>query len=660
MGRRARGLGTGALRRSKATASALAAAFVVSALAAVVSAHSQIQIASCAGSNNIIGQGQGLALTASVDSTIVTIGGAEVYFVPGDALPPDHDTGGWGTPMLADDGAWGGESAEVATLLKDTSAMAMGSHQAWMHAQSESPGVWSDWCVWAFLVVDPTIDTTGPAITATWFLPDNVVDQPGEVVTLMATADDTADPGTHWVNGVEYWVTSCGVGLPGAPLSILNPGGEVTDASALVDTTLYVDGVYTFYVAARDSVGNWGPCTKPTGSVDLIIARLGDPAGPDPYEAAVTPSVKGGGAGTVNITATLDDRYHGASNITAAEFFADPLPDGTPNPGPYAPGSGAAMAAADGAFDRYVEDVTVTVDVSAWAMGSYRVYLHGRDEAGRWGPLLNATFTLTIASPVLPRVQLAGTDVLLSWDPPPTGNPDHYNVYVADSVDQLPPASGALRVVVPGTVTSWGHAGAAADGLNHFYLVRSADPLDAEDPNGEALGKFVIPLVPGVNEVSVPLILVDKTVPGVLAPITGLYESVMALSASGWQWYNVSGSPTLPGITHTLGLRILMRAPASLPVVGRVPGDTAVPLRAGWNFVGLPRLMDWAMPTALQSVAGLYRSVLAYDPTDPFDPWKQYAAGALSPEFRDLTVLRPGMALWINTQGSGTWSVLGA
>ena len=52
------------------------------------------------------------------------------------------------------------------------------------------------------------------------------------------------------------------------------------------------------------------------------------------------------------------------------------------------------LAPADDAFDSPVETVVAELDSSALAPGRHTLYLRGQDNAGNWGPVSAAFFTV--------------------------------------------------------------------------------------------------------------------------------------------------------------------------------------------------------------------------------------------------------------------------
>ena len=138
------------------------------------------------------------------------------------------------------------------------------------------------------------------------------------------------------------------------------------------------------------------------------------------------------------------------------------------------------------------------------------------------------------------------------------------------------------------------------------------------------------PLVPGWNLVSIPETPTDTAPAAVLASIAGSYDLVYAYRACDgtdpWKLYdpNAPVAGDLAAIDNTVGLWIHMTAADTLTVSGIVPASTAIQLCPGWNLIGYP----WAQPVpvagALNSIAGKYTRVFAYDFADTADPWAVY------------------------------------
>jgi PKD repeat protein len=130
--------------------------------------------------------------------------------------------------------------------------------------------------------------------------------------------------------------------------------------------------------------------------------------GPDALSAAATPGAVSPGT-PVQLTATINDSQNGGQNVAAAEYFLMPLHGPIQ---PWTPGTGTAMAAADGNWNSPVENVVATVDTSSLAPGAYLLALRGKDASNNWGPF-TATFLYVVEPGVSPtiegHVQAAGT-----------------------------------------------------------------------------------------------------------------------------------------------------------------------------------------------------------------------------------------------------------
>jgi hypothetical protein len=136
------------------------------------------------------------------------------------------------------------------------------------------------------------------------------------------------------------------------------------------DTGLSQDTTYYYKITAVDNSGNEGEASE-EASGTTAAATLG----PVTTDVLASPNPTNG-AETVTLTATISDSTTGDFGIAAAEYFVNAVGDD---------GTGTAMSASDGVFNSATEAVTANIDVSGWAVGSYTLYVHGKDEAGNWG-----------------------------------------------------------------------------------------------------------------------------------------------------------------------------------------------------------------------------------------------------------------------------------
>ncbi len=148
------------------------------------------------------------------------------------------------------------------------------------------------------------------------------------------------------------------------------------------DTGLSASTTYYYLVTAVDSSGNEGP-----QSVESSGTTYPDTIGPATENVAANRNPTNG-ATLVTLKATADDTATGNSNIMGAEFFTGSEGD---------PGTGISMSAIDGAFSSPVEEITAVINVSGFAPGSYKIYVHGRDAADNWGAAGSITLNITEA-----------------------------------------------------------------------------------------------------------------------------------------------------------------------------------------------------------------------------------------------------------------------
>ena len=108
--------------------------------------------------------------------------------------------------------------------------------------------------------------------------------------------------------------------------------------------------------------------------------------GPDAFDMVVDPSTK-------QVTARVTDVNNGKQVLAGAELVLDAAA---------APGSGVALAAADGAFDEVDElvagDASKLPGIAPDAGDGTLVYVRGRDAQGNWGPLAAQWLTGPAAS----------------------------------------------------------------------------------------------------------------------------------------------------------------------------------------------------------------------------------------------------------------------
>jgi len=144
------------------------------------------------------------------------------------------------------------------------------------------------------------------------------------------------------------------------------------------DTGLTANMTYYYRVTAVDNSDNEGAPSEVASNTTLP-----DTAGPAALDVLASPNPTNG-AGTVTLSATIDDSASGNSTIVMAEYFIDTVGSN---------GSGIRMSA-DDVFNSPCEGVWADIDVSEREYGNYTLYVHGRDSTG-WGEVVSVLLEVT-------------------------------------------------------------------------------------------------------------------------------------------------------------------------------------------------------------------------------------------------------------------------
>jgi hypothetical protein len=308
----------------------------------------------------------------TLDGGAVAVSGvvqAAEYFV--DSLGSD----GSGTAISA---AFGSGTVSLSFTV-DPSTLLSGSRTFFVHAQ-DSNGTWGPP---AAVVLN--LDQNGPVIDTQALSPNPTNGQSD--LDLQATARDTNTGGSK-VIAAEYFIDPSGNPAPGSGISITL---DLTDTIVSLRTTLpasvvsaLAEGSHAIAIRAEDALGNWGPFTHVTLSLD----KTGPQASPVTTRPNPTNGTIGLQSGTLGsyfqlLNASLSDPQSGglSSNITAAEYFVDSTG---------ANGTGGAMTPVDGAFNSSSEAAQAAIPlyaITALAEGPHTFYVHGRDAAGNWGDM---------------------------------------------------------------------------------------------------------------------------------------------------------------------------------------------------------------------------------------------------------------------------------
>ncbi len=322
-------------------------------------------------SNVTVDQAGALAASLSDATTGASSVAAAEYFI--DAV----GTSGTGTPMT---GAFPSDPAAVSATV-NVAALASGDHLIYVHGR-DSLGNWG-----APVSVALSTDTAGPATTSLVVTPPATNNAP---VAMTGTGDDRSSGGANVV-AAEYFVDALGPNGSGTTMTLSTTTSPVTSLSASVATSSLSTGAHLILVHARDAVGNWGPAT----SITLTIDRTG----PTASLGSATPNPTNGVIGvnstnpSLRVTATFDDLA--PATIANAEIFIDAV--GTS-------GTGLLMAPTDGLFNTVHEAGFVDVPNSTIALlanGNHTIFIHGKDSAGNWGPTISITLNVDKLGPTV-------------------------------------------------------------------------------------------------------------------------------------------------------------------------------------------------------------------------------------------------------------------
>lgn len=182
------------------------------------------------------------------------------------------------------------------------------------------------------------------------------------------------------------------------------------------------------------------------------------------------------------------------------------------------------------------------------------------------------------------------------------------------------------------------------------WTLAELSPTESDEPGLAAAASST--LAPGWHLLSAPEVQADTDPAAVLASIAGSYRRVYAYdacdAADPWKRYdpNDPAASDLTAIDHTMGLWVEVTETANFQTSGVLAPYTEIPLCQGWNLIGFP--MDRALPIggALQSIAGNYLRLFAWEQSDTLDPWAVHDVAA--PDWaNDATLMTPTRGYWL-------------
>lgn len=287
----------------------------------------------------------------------------------------DAQTPGTGVAFTGSFGAVSVTGATATIPAATLAGLTPGAHTVSVRAQDSAGN-------WGAVATVPLAGPTTSGITLTPNPSDGTVS-----VALSATGDDSVLHGT-----VDQWQYSIDGGAP--VLGTVAGPATIVSEDATIGSGL-TQGSHTVSVQSHDSFGLWGAAATVTLSVDTT--------GPTVVSPAVTPSPTDGvtgdpvdpGTPSLKVAGTFTDT---TTNVVAAEGFLQ-SPTGTLGVAPTVTnGTGFTFLAQDGAWNSLSEQAYGTIPLSeltAFADGTYDVWVHAQDAAGNWGQLVAVPFTIT-------------------------------------------------------------------------------------------------------------------------------------------------------------------------------------------------------------------------------------------------------------------------
>ena len=168
--------------------------------------------------------------------------------------------------------------------------------------------------------------------------------------------------------------------------------------------------------------------------------------------------------------------------------------------------------------------------------------------------------------------------------------------------------------------------------------------LDCNSQNYQ--DSFTLKLDKGWNLISIPMQPENNSINFVLAPIDGKYLDVAAWNGK-WIYRSYAYGDwfgDLSEIEVGRGYWLNMKENANLTIEGTIVSNLDIPLKKGWNLVGMPALE----PVPLPELNINYKDIATYE-----NKWI-YRSYAYGDWFGDLSELAAGNGYWVNVNEDGS------
>jgi hypothetical protein len=238
------------------------------------------------------------------------------------------------------------------------------------------------------------IVANGPIVSGIILTPPNTN---GTVnVSIQATASDTLIGKTN-VTAAEYFIDAAGANGAGTALTLNGVAQTValTGTIPAAQVAALAEGPHSIFINAQDAFGNWG------GFEQAIL--IVDKTGPNVESLAVTPNPNNGQIpvnatiGAVEISGLFSDPVIASVNskVVQAEAFIDTAG---------VSGQGIPLVSRTALFDATTVPGYADIPLPTIAQlsnGQHPLWVHAKDAAGNWGPLVQTTLFVDKQGPNL-------------------------------------------------------------------------------------------------------------------------------------------------------------------------------------------------------------------------------------------------------------------
>lgn len=299
--------------------------------------------------------------------------------------------------------------------------------------------------------------------------------------------------------------------------------------------------------------------------------------------------------------------------------------------------------------------------------GNYYIRITADDTGGHTGEDINGPFEIdssTPAPPSNPRAEISGLNVMIYWDPSPSSDIDHYEVYYNLNTWDPTGASYASFLDSGGPGTSVQHTGVGSNNANsYFYQVKAVDEVGHLSSGttrqaaklGSTQSTFANPT--GWFLMGSSLVQSDTSIAHVIQG-QGLPASMDCLRSyetpTDYWPINIPTAPssinTLTDITDEMGFWMHVSGNTRFVTAGYIE-DKTITLNAGWNMVAYPfaeRTMTTAsIATHLSSNCPNYAEMLIADHTQPYQLVTPVGTESIAHNY----------GIWIRVTADTTWTV---